>query len=93
MTDIATSLVRVEWADLQSYPVREANPRFPDGMDVDCSYGSSITCVTRLTYPAIRCGVYTITCLICGIQISLNTTGLADDPQLLMVACQVQSRA
>ncbi len=37
------------------------DPNFPDGKDMDMSFGGEF-CETKLPYPAKRCGIYAVEC-------------------------------
>jgi hypothetical protein len=78
---------RVTWLDKGYEPRKPPNPDYPNGMDVDMSSGSSVTCSTDLPYPAKRCGLFSIECLICGMKVLLTTAGRIDDPRSVTVKC------
>lgn len=79
--------LKVEWIDRCREPRCAPNPSYPNGIDVDSSFGAPATCSTDLPYPAKRCGLYVVTCEGCGIRVAVTTAGRPDDPRSLKVAC------
>lgn len=84
---------RIEWIDRGRDPVCPPNPAFPDGMDVDASFGAEQTCTVALEHPTTRCGTYIVECLICGLRVGCTTAGRPDDPRSLKIACRGMARA
>ena len=80
---------KVEWIDHHREPQCKPDPEFPDGKDLDCSFGSDVTCEVMLPHPAKRCGVYVIECSICGRVIAVTTAGRPDDPRNVKMACNI----
>ena len=78
----------LEWIDHGREPKCAPNPDYPDGIDLDCSAGSSITCKCDLPYPAKRCGVYLVKCVLCGFTAACTTAGRPDDPRSITVPCK-----
>lgn len=64
------------------------NPAFPNGMDVDMSRGSAVTCIAAIPYPAPRCGVMIVECTKCGLRNGLTVAGRVDDPRTVKMACK-----
>jgi hypothetical protein len=78
----------IEWLDSGREPQCKPNPDFPDGKDMDVSFGADKTCTIKLPYPAQRCGVYVITCGKCGLRVGVTTAGRPDDPKSARIACK-----
>lgn len=79
----------VEWIDHGREPQCAPNPRYPDGKDLDVSLGQTPSCKADLPYPAKRCGLYVVTCGICGLRVAATTAGRPDDPRSLTMPCQL----
>lgn len=84
--------LKVEWFDRGRDPVCAPNPAFPNGVDVDVSFGAPDTCSTDLPYPAKRCGTYIVVCERCGYGVGVTTAGRPDDPRSLKIACRLETR-
>ena len=84
--------IRVTWLDEGREAQYPANPVYPNGIDVDCSDGASITCTQPLPYPAERCGQYLLVCEACGRTIIVTAAGRADDPRSVKIACKARVR-
>ena len=85
----ATSL-SVEWIDFGRDPKCAPDPEFPSGKDLVMTpypIEGLQECVTRLPYPAKRCGLYVVKCEKCGLSVGITTAGRADDPRSVRVAC------
>jgi hypothetical protein len=80
--------IKVTWLDERRAPQHPANPAYPNGIAVDCSGGTAVTCTQALPYPAKGCGQYFVVCETCGLTILITTTGQADDPRSVKVACK-----
>lgn len=78
----------IEWRDAGREPQCPSNPKYPKGIDLDCSEGAPQNCVVQLPYPAKRCGAYVAQCRICGYRVAATTAGRADDPRTIKVACK-----
>lgn len=78
----------VEFLDANREPKCAPNPEFPNGKDVDASFGSPDTCSAEIPYPAPRCGVMLVKCKKCGLTIGLTVAGRIDDPRSVKVACR-----
>lgn len=77
----------IKWIDRHREPKCPPNPAFPEGVDVDVSDGAR-SCQTPLPYPAPRCGVYVVTCDVCGYAAGFTTAGRPDDPRSVRVPCK-----
>jgi hypothetical protein len=82
--------MKIAWIDGEREPKCSPDPRFPDGKDVDVSFGQVPSCTVELPYPAKRCGVYVVECPVCGMRIGLTTAGRPDDPRAVKMACRMQ---
>lgn len=83
----------VEWIDRGREPKVEPNPAYPAGIDLDLTLHaqwptSGNTCRTAVEYPAPRCGVYVITCELCGLRVAVTTAGRPDDPRSVTIPCR-----
>lgn len=85
--------MKIEWIDRGRDPQCTPDARYPNGMDIDLSGSWPQTCKADLPYPAKRCGVYIVTCEICGQNIGITTAGRADDPRSIRMACKTRGEA
>lgn len=90
MTDYGQNKLKVKWVDSGFWATLDPNPDHLKGIDMDVSRGSSVTCETKLPYPAQRCGFYEVTCEVCGLRVAVTTAGRADDPRSVKVACKIK---
>ena len=79
---------RIKWIDGKAEPQNPANPRYPDGIDLDVSKGADRVCLITLPYPARRLGYFDIECMDCGLTVAISTAGRVDDPRSVKVACK-----
>lgn len=86
-------MLTVEWVDSGREPQCKPDPAYPDGKDMDVSFGAAATCKTALPYPAKRCGYFVVACPICGIRVGVTTAGRPDDPRSIKVACRMEGAA
>lgn len=84
---------KIDWIDRGREPQCAPNPAFPNGIDADLSKGAEKTCTADLPYPAKRCGVYRVECLICGHAVGITTAGRPDDPRSVKMACRTIGEA
>lgn len=84
---------KITWIDRGREPQCPSNQAFPNGIDADVSQGAEKTCNTDLPYPAKRCGMYRVECMICGIAVGVTTAGRPDDPRSVKLACRTQGEA
>lgn len=49
--------------------------------------GQQPFCTVALKYPAVRCGVYLVSCP-CGLNVTVSTAGRTDDPRTVKVPCK-----
>jgi hypothetical protein len=80
--------IRVTWLDEGREAQHPANPAYPNGVDVDCSGGASMTCTQPLPYPAKHCGQYLVVCEACRRTVIITAAGRADDPRSVKIACK-----
>lgn len=83
----------VDWIDRGRDPKCAPDPDFPNGRNLDISSGSARSCRADLPYPAARCGIYVVSCPICGQKIGVTTAGRPDDPKSLKIACKIIGEA
>ena len=88
-----TGRFAIEWHDFEREPQVTPDPAFPAGKDLDISADRTPSCRTELPYPAPRCGVYRVECLLCGLVVAATTAGRPDDPRSLTLACNAKGRA
>lgn len=77
----------ITWADSRRWPTLPADPRYPNGIDLDMTRGGQ-GCRVDLPYPAKRCGMYRVQCSECGLTTVITTAGRADDPRSVKLACK-----
>jgi hypothetical protein len=80
--------IEVVWIDGKRDPRCAADPAYPDGIDVDTARGLAHRCKVPLPYPALRCGVYLLTCRRCGLKAAVTTAGRPDDPRSIVLGCK-----
>jgi hypothetical protein len=78
----------VEWWDAGHTIELAADPRFPEGRDVDCSLGADLRCTVPLNHPAPGFGAWKVHCNICGAEVAVSAGGNADDPRSVKIACE-----
>jgi len=83
---------KIEWIDHKRDPQCAPNPAYPEGIDLDCANGAP-SCKIDLPYPAKRCGLYLVECLICGYRVACTTAGRPDDPKSVNIPCKLQGSA
>lgn len=87
-----THALKVNWIDRGREPQCEPNPDYPDGVDLDTSFGASSSCFTELPYPAKRCGYYLVVCDRCQQSVLITTAGRRDDPRSVKLACMDRTK-
>lgn len=80
--------MKIEFLDSGREPQCQPDPAFPEGKDVDASFGSPDACTAKLPYPAPRCGLMMVECPKCGLRIALTVAGRPDDPRTVKMACK-----
>ncbi len=85
-----TCSFKVDWIDRGREPVVPPDPRYPEGIDLDCAIDALPSCYTALPYPAKRCGLYFVECNICGANALITTAGRPDDPRSVRLPCKLQ---
>ena len=88
MSDDLVEQFTLAWIDKGREPKCAPNPDYPDGIDVDVTFGARPACRSTLPYPARRCGLYVVHCLKCGANVGITTAGRPDDPRSIMLACK-----
>ena len=78
---------RVEWIDRGREPQCKPNPTYPNGIDLP-AIRDLPACKTDLPYPAPRCGLYYVECLVCGMNALITTAGRPDDPRSVALNCK-----
>lgn len=63
------------------------NPEYPNGMDLDLTFGATVACLVELPYPAECCGILFVECRKCGINAAITAAGRADDPRSARLPC------
>lgn len=84
-------MLHVEWIDSGREPQCAPNPNYPNGIDVDASFGQSAKCRVELPYPARRIGHFLVTCDTCRQTVAITTAGRPDDPKSVTLACRAAS--
>jgi hypothetical protein len=77
-----------DWVDQHRVTTYPANPSYPRGSSIDVALDAPHACRVQLPYPAARCGMWVVTCRVCGYAIALTTAGRADDPCSVRVPCR-----
>lgn len=85
----AESRFLVDWVDQHRETPHPADPAYPAGTAIDVALDAMKACRVQLAYPAARCGLWVITCRVCGYAIALATAGRADDPCSVRVPCRL----
>lgn len=80
--------LKVRWIDHGRKPTQKSNPLYPKGIDLDLSKGADMCCAQALPYPAKRCGMFMVTCELCGLKVAISTAGRPDDPRSVKLACK-----
>jgi hypothetical protein len=83
----------VKWLDGQHASRCPSNPKYPDGIEVDISYGAKRACRVELGYPASGIGAYLVECLLCGLRAACTTAGRHDDPRAIKIPCRSSGAA
>jgi hypothetical protein len=84
--------LRIEWVDVGREPTVEADPDYPDGIDMDFRINREAGvkfCQTALPHPTRRCGYYVVRCVSCGLRVLVTTAGRADDPRSVKITCRL----
>lgn len=82
----------VDWIGREREPQNPADPRYPNGIDLDISKGAKRTCSSKLPYPTPHCGYLYVECRTCGTNALITTAGRADDPRSVKLACELDAR-
>jgi hypothetical protein len=79
---------KIQWIDGGREPQCPADPRFPDGINVDLRTDPfKPHCRLALTYPAPRVGHWRISCT-CGYSAIVTAAGRPDDPRSVLIPCK-----
>ena len=81
-----TNDLKVTFADSGREPKCAPNPEYPNGQEVDLSFGGQF-CIAKLPYPAPRCGLMVIHCEKCGLTNAVTVAGRPDDPHTVKMGC------
>jgi hypothetical protein len=87
-TPAVESRFLVDWSDAHRETRYPADPSYPNGSAVDVALDATRACRVELPYPASRCGLWVVTCRVCGYAIALSTSGRRDDPRSVRVPCR-----
>ena len=82
----------IRWEDYGREPRCPPDPAYPEGIDLDASRGKQPSCHITLPHPARRCGLYSLTCRVCGMTAACTTAGRVDDPRSVTLACKLGGR-
>ena len=82
---------KIEWRDGGRKSKVPPSPLYPDGLDFDVS-GGQRSCATNVPYPAPRCGMWRVTCHLCGFSALVTAAGRRDDPRSVRLPCKTQQR-
>lgn len=78
----------VDWMDAHREATYPADPAYLNGAAIDVALDAPKACRVQLSYPALRCGLWVITCRQCAFSIAVATAGRADDPCSVRVPCR-----
>lgn len=80
---------KVEFMTEGRRPRVAPNPNYPDGVVLDFASpnGASNTCCVQLSYPAVACGIYVITCEDCKLRVAVTAASRVDDPREVILPC------
>lgn len=82
-----TDSFSIQWVDGGRDPQCAPDPKYPNGKPLDASMGLK-ACSVPLPWPAKRCGLYVVTCKVCGYSIAVTTAGRPDDPCSVKIPCK-----
>jgi hypothetical protein len=85
---VAESRFLVDWVDQHREASYPADSAYPNGSAIDVALDAPHACRVELPYPAARCGLWVVTCRVCGFAIALSTSGRADDPRSARLPCR-----
>jgi hypothetical protein len=88
---IAEPRFLIDWVDQHRESRYPPDPSFRNGVAIDVALDAAQACRVQLAYPAERCGIWVITCRVCGYSVALGTAGRADDPVSVRVPCRERS--
>lgn len=80
--------LKVRWVDGKREHVNAPDPRHPQGIDIDVSFGAP-HCASDLPYPAKRVGHFYVECQRCGANLIVSTAGRTDDPRSVKLPCKL----
>lgn len=66
----------------------DPDPKYPNGVVVDCSDEGKDSCVVRLLYPAPECGWFLVTCKKCRTTTVATAAGRRDDATHIVFPCK-----
>jgi len=78
--------MKITFLDSGREPRGAPNPAYPNGLDVDISFGGEY-CIAELPYPGPRCGAMVIECQVCGLRNAVTVAGRPDDPRTVKMGC------
>lgn len=82
----------VKFIDTGREPQCPADPKFPNGVELDYAPDEPVACVVTLPYPAPRCGAYFIKCEKCGMSVACTAAGRRDDPRTVRIPCKTYGK-
>lgn len=80
----------VKFNDSGRTATQPADPKYPNGREINLAEPGQKYCCRGLPYPAPRCGTYSIVCRDCGFTALVTVAGRADDPRNITVPCKAR---
>lgn len=80
--------IKVTWVSHNRKAKNQPDPRYPNGIALDISYGRVPSCFVEFTYPAPECGIYLVECDVCNQVTAITAAGRLDDPVSVRFACK-----
>ena len=82
--------ILVKFIDSGREPEEKPDPNYPRGKPVSLlPHALAKSCTRNLPYPAPRCGMYSVTCDVCGFTGLITVAGRPDDPRIITLPCKV----
>jgi hypothetical protein len=80
--------IDIKFNDSGRTATQPANPKYPNGIDANCAPPGAKSCCFNLSYPAPRCGTYSVRCRKCNFTALITVAGRADDPRTITLPCK-----
>lgn len=80
--------VEISFNDSGRKATQPANPKYPNGVDVNAAPPGRKACTWNVPYPAPGVGTYSVVCKDCGYTALMSVAGRADDPRTIRIPCK-----